>query len=69
MKSKKISEFKETEVGKISTEFKVMKLGQMLKLLKDGSHNPPKRVSTGIPFVAGATEITYFDKFETFLAL
>ena len=61
MTTKQVQEFKETEIGKISKDYEVVKLGEMLTLLKDGSHNPPKRVSTGIPFIAGATEIKYFD--------
>jgi type I restriction enzyme S subunit len=35
-------------------------LGEELDLMKDGSHNPPKRVPTGVKFIAGATEIQHF---------
>lgn len=34
-------------------------LRNVLSLLKDGSHNPPKRTQTGIRFLAGATDIKY----------
>jgi type I restriction enzyme S subunit len=50
---------KETEIGKIPIDWKVIKLKEGLSLLKDGSHNPPKRVEKGIKFIAGATNIKY----------
>jgi type I restriction enzyme S subunit len=37
------------------------KLGNTLSLLKDGSHNPPKRVNEGIRFIAGASDVEHFD--------
>lgn len=41
--------------------WEVKNLGDILTLLKDGSHNPPKRVDSGIKFLAGATNIKHFE--------
>ena len=57
MKSKQVQEFKETEIGKIPVDWEVDEIGNILSLLKDGSHNPPKRVANGIKFIAGASDI------------
>lgn len=52
--------FEETELGEVPKGWHVVQLGDMLKLLKDGSHNPPKRIESGIRFIAGATNIKNF---------
>lgn len=46
---------------KIPKGWKVEYLGDVLSLLKDGSHNPPKRVESGVKFLAGATDIKHFE--------
>ena len=33
--------------------FQISKLGDCLSLLKDGTHNPPKRIKIGIPLLTG----------------
>ena len=56
---KKKQKFKQTEIGKIPEEWEEGELITYLDLLKDGTHNPPKRVSKGIKFIAGASDLTY----------
>jgi len=53
------TKFKETEMGMMPEDWEVEPLGALLELLKDGSHNPPKRHSSGIRFIAGASDLTY----------
>ncbi|MGV8168820.1 MAG: restriction endonuclease subunit S [Candidatus Nanoarchaeia archaeon] len=53
------TKFKETEIGMIPEDWEIKPLGLLLDLLKDGSHNPPKRHLTGIRFIAGASDLTY----------
>ena len=55
-----ITEFEDSELGKIPKGWKVIDLKNSLSLLKDGSHNPPKRVESGIRFIAGATDVKHF---------
>jgi type I restriction enzyme S subunit len=50
-------EFVESELGKIPKGWKIVQFRELLSLLKDGSHNPPKRVDSGVKFIAGATDI------------
>jgi len=59
--SKQIQKFKETEIGRIPSEWKISKIGENLSLLRDGSHNPPSRASFGVPFISGASSVTYLD--------
>jgi len=54
-------EMKKTLVGEIPKDWSFGNLIDMLSLLKDGTHNPPKRVSEGIRFLAGASNIKHFD--------
>ena len=54
------TEFEDSELGKIPKGWKVIDLKNSLSLLKDGSHNPPKRVESGIRFIAGATDVKHF---------
>ncbi len=56
---KQTTKFKETEIGMIPEDWQIKPLGELLELLKDGSHNPPKRHSSGIKFIAGASDLTY----------
>jgi Restriction endonuclease S subunits len=42
-------------------DWEICTLNNSLTLLKDGSHNPPKRVSEGIRFIAGASNIKHLD--------
>ena len=44
-------------IGEIPEHWGVRKLKHLLSLLKDGSHNPPPRVESGIKFIPGATNI------------
>ncbi|MEM4254481.1 MAG: restriction endonuclease subunit S [Candidatus Woesearchaeota archaeon] len=56
---KQKTKFKQTEIGMIPEDWTLGKLKDYLTLLKDGSHNPPKRVNKGIKFIAGASDIKY----------
>jgi type I restriction enzyme S subunit len=50
------------ELGsEIPKEWEVTKMKEVLSLLKDGTHNPPKRVQHGIKFIAGASDIKHFE--------
>jgi type I restriction enzyme, S subunit len=50
---KKVREgYKMTELGEIPNEWNVVKLKEVLELLKDGTHNPPKRTEIGIPLLS-----------------
>jgi type I restriction enzyme, S subunit len=53
--------FRELDSGTIPKGWEVRSLGDCLALLKDGSHNPPKRVKEGVRFLAGATDIKHFN--------
>lgn len=53
----KDGEFVESELGMIPKGWEVSDFRHLLDLIKDGSHNPPKRVEHGIRFIAGATDI------------
>lgn len=55
----KPQKFKQTEIGKIPEDWEEGELVNHLDLLKDGTHNPPKRVNKGIKFIAGASDLTY----------
>ncbi len=48
-------------MGKIPDDWSISDLASELVLLKDGTHNPPKRVQKGIRFIAGASDIKYHD--------
>ena len=48
------------KVGKIPKGWHPTDLKNVLSLIKDGSHNPPKRVESGIPFIAGASDLKHF---------
>lgn len=50
-----------SESGQIPKNWKYEKIGNVLSLLKDGSHNPPKRVDYGIRFIAGASNVKHFE--------
>lgn len=50
----------DSELGEIPEGWEARELGSCLELLKDGSHNPPKRVPEGIRFIAGATDVKHF---------
>ena len=54
-------EMVESELGDIPEGWEVSKLGDVLSLLKDGSHNPPKRTTSGIRFIAGASDLSHFE--------
>lgn len=41
-----------TELGEIPSEWEVKKLKELLDVLKDGTHNPPKRTEEGIPLLS-----------------
>jgi type I restriction enzyme S subunit len=43
----KTEEFKDSPVGRIPKDWRVMKIGEACSLLKDGTHLPPKRVESG----------------------
>ena len=43
----------ETLKREIPEGWEVKRLGDVLSILKDGTHNPPKRLSTGIPLLTG----------------
>ena len=45
-------EFKDTEIGRIPKEWEVVKLKDVTMSIKDGTHNPPKRVPYGIPLLS-----------------
>jgi type I restriction enzyme S subunit len=45
-------EFKDTEIGRIPKEWEVVKLNDVTMSIKDGMHNPPKRVPYGIPLLS-----------------
>ena len=47
-------------MGKIPKGWSPTDLKSVLSLHKDGSHNPPKRVESGIPFIAGASDVKHF---------
>lgn len=50
---KKVREgYKVTEIGDIPSEWEVKKLKDVLEVLKDGTHNPPKRTEEGIPLLS-----------------
>jgi type I restriction enzyme, S subunit len=53
-------EMVDTELGVIPKVWDVKSLKSVLSLLKDGSHNPPKRVEQGIKFIAGASDVKHF---------
>jgi type I restriction enzyme S subunit len=44
--------YKLTEIGEIPKEWEVKKLGEVTKLIKDGTHNPPKGIEKGIPMLS-----------------
>lgn len=44
--------YKISELGEIPNEWDIVKLKEVLDLLKDGTHNPPKRTETGIPLLS-----------------
>ncbi|MBH8602043.1 restriction endonuclease subunit S [Thermoactinomyces sp. CICC 23799] len=48
-------EFVESELGLIPKGWEVRSLGEITTLIKDGTHNPPKRVEKGIPLITGVT--------------
>lgn len=54
------TELIDSELGQIPKGWQVIDLKNSLSLLKDGSHNPPKRVESGIRFIAGATDVKHF---------
>lgn len=54
-------EFVDSELGEIPKGWKIEKLGNVLSLLKDGSHNPPQRVENGVRFIAGASDVKHFE--------
>jgi type I restriction enzyme S subunit len=43
----KTEEFKDSPIGRIPKDWRVMKIGESCSLLKDGTHLPPKRVESG----------------------
>lgn len=49
-----------SEIGDVPKNWNVKSLNSSLKLLKDGTHLPPKRTGNGIRFIAGASDIKYF---------
>lgn len=51
----------DSKIGNIPKDWVAGKLGDVLSLLKDGSHNPPARVSSGIKFIAGASDLKHFE--------
>ncbi len=53
------TKFENSEIGEIPKGWSVIKLKDALSLLKDGSHNPPKRVSSGVKFIAGASDVKH----------
>ena len=44
--------YKRTEIGVIPEDWRVKRLGEVTKLIKDGTHNPPPRVDKGIPLLS-----------------
>lgn len=56
MKSKQ--KFKQTEIGEIPEDWEVKQLSNSLELLKDGTHNPPKRQEKGIKLISSG-EVNY----------
>lgn len=46
------TEFKKTEFGEIPIKWSIENLGNVLTLLKDGTHNPPKAQDKGIPMLS-----------------
>ena len=49
-----------SEKGLIPEGWYIKNLVSILTLLKDGTHFPPKRVSEGVKFIAGATDVKHF---------
>jgi type I restriction enzyme, S subunit len=49
-----------SELGEIPKGWKVGMLGDVLELLRDGTHNPPKRVSSGVPLLVGKNIVNNF---------
>jgi len=45
----------------IPREWEIKTLESVLSLIKDGTHNPPKRYKNGIKFIAGATDVKYLN--------
>jgi type I restriction enzyme S subunit len=55
----KEGKFVESELGLVPINWEVKELRENLSILKDGSHNPPKRTEEGVRFLAGATDIKH----------
>ena len=55
-----ITKWDDSELGRIPKGWDRTDLKSVLSLRKDGSHNPPKRVDSGIRFIAGATDVKHF---------
>jgi len=45
----------------VPREWGIKTLESVLSLIKDGTHNPPKRYKNGIKFIAGATNVKYLN--------
>jgi len=43
----------ESELGEIPNRWRTGELGELLVLLRDGTHNPPARVKNGVPLLTG----------------
>ena len=62
MKSKTIQEFKETEIGKIPTDWEVTELGNVADVIDPHpSHRAPQIVENGFPFGGDIFLLTSFD--------
>ncbi len=47
-----IERYKDTKFGCVPKNWNVVQLKDVTNLIKDGSHNPPKRISNGIPMIS-----------------
>ncbi len=48
-------------ISSLPNDWELLELGSILSFITDGVHNPPKRTTNGIKFIAGATNIKYLN--------
>lgn len=46
------TKYKQSEIGEIPEDWEVVNLSKLLDVLKDGTHNPPKKVEQGVPMLS-----------------
>lgn len=58
------TEYKQTSVGKIPKEWKIVKLGDICSKITDGTHKTPRYVERGIPFLSTQNIVPFRKGFD-----